>query len=69
MHRYDWSPGALEDGILEASQAQGSQYLPMIWGEGDLTETRLKHLDGIASEAPYLLGFNEPNYATQVLKL
>lgn len=68
MRRYDWSPGSLADGILEASLAQDSQYVPMIWGEGDLAAGRLKDLAGIHDISPYLLGFNEPNYGEQVLK-
>eukprot|EP00752_Nemacystus_decipiens_P008859 g7905.t1 len=62
---YDWSPGALTDGILEASMAQNSEYVPMIWGEDDLAEGRLMNLDHDGSIAPYLLGFNEPNYGGQ----
>lgn len=69
MHRYDWSPGSLADGVFEASLAQGSQYVPMIWGEGDLAEGRLNDLAGIGNRSPYLMGFNEPNYGAQVLRL
>lgn len=64
--RYDWSPGVLHDGILEASLAQGSQYIPMIWGEADLAEERLRDFAWVSDSAPYLLGFNEPNYQGQV---
>ncbi|CAM9852157.1 unnamed protein product [Ectocarpus fasciculatus] len=62
---YDWSPGSLADGILEASLAQGSLYVPMIWGEGDLTEERLRDLTWVGDTSAYLLGFNEPNYGEQ----
>ncbi|CAM9569235.1 unnamed protein product [Ectocarpus sp. 8 AP-2014] len=62
---YDWSPGSLADGILEASLTQGSLYVPMIWGEGDLTEERLRDLAWVGDTSPYLLGFNEPNYGEQ----
>ncbi|CAM9623637.1 unnamed protein product, partial [Scytosiphon promiscuus] len=62
---YDWSPGSLADGIFEASQAQGSLYVPMIWGEGDLAEERLRDLAWVGASSPYLLGFNEPNYGSQ----
>jgi len=64
--RYDWSPGSLADGIHEASLAQNSLYVPMIWGEKDLTEARLRDLDFIGDSSSYLLGFNEPNYGHQV---
>lgn len=67
--RYDWSPAALADGVFEASEAQNSEYLPMIWGEGDLAESRLRNLDTLGHQASYLLGFNEPNYGSQVLQL
>lgn len=66
LYRYDWSPGSLADGIHDASLAQNSLYVPMIWGEGDLTEGRLKDLDWVGGSSPYLLGFNEPNYGHQV---
>lgn len=69
MCRYDWSPGVLGDGILEASLAQDSEYVPMIWGEGDLTDGRLMNLDRVGDKSRYLMGFNEPNYGTQVLQL
>lgn len=67
--RYNWSPGDLGEGILDASLAQGSEYIPMIWGEGDLTEQRLSHLSWVSSSAQFLLGFNEPNYDSQVIGL
>ncbi|CAM9809445.1 unnamed protein product, partial [Ascophyllum nodosum] len=62
---YDWSPGFLEDGILEASFAQGSYYIPMIWGKGDLEEDRLLHISRVGENSSYLLGFNEPNFKYQ----
>lgn len=65
-HRYDWSPGQLRDGIFDASIALGAQYVPMIWGEGDLTEERLRTLASVVSTSPYILGFNEPNFGNQV---
>lgn len=64
--RYDWSPGMLDYGVLKVSMAQGSEYVPMIWGEGDLTEARLRHLSWIGKNSSYLLGFNEPNFGSQV---
>ena len=67
--RYDWSPGALADGVFEASLAQGSEYIPMIWGEADLTEERTRHLAWVGDSAPYLLGFNEPNFKAPQVKL
>lgn len=67
--RYDWSPGALADGVLDASLAQGSEYIPMIWGEADLTEERSRHLAWVGDSAPYLLGFNEPNFKAPQVKL
>ena len=67
--RYDWSPGALADGVFDASLAQGSEYIPMIWGEGALTEERVRHLAWIGDSAPYLLGFNEPNFKAPQAKL
>ncbi|CAM9916438.1 unnamed protein product, partial [Laminaria digitata] len=60
---YDWSPGALADGVFDASNAQGSEYIPMIWSGQDLTEERVRNLAWVGVEAPYLLGFNEPNFA------
>lgn len=51
---------------MEASLTQGSLYVPMIWGEGDLTEERLRDLAWVGDASPYLLGFNEPNYGEQV---
>lgn len=48
------------------SLAQGSEYVPMIWGEGDLTEARLRQLSWVGKNSSYLLGFNEPNYGSQV---
>lgn len=66
MDRYDWSPGNLEDGIFEASLSQGSEYVPMIWGEGDLTQDRLEKLEWVGDSSKFLLGFNEPNYEHQV---
>ncbi|CAM9665667.1 unnamed protein product [Pylaiella littoralis] len=62
---YDWSPGSLADGIFDASLSQGLLYTPMIWGEGDLTEERLRDLSWVGDSSPYLLGFNEPNYGGQ----
>lgn len=38
----------------------------MIWGGGDLTEERLRDLAWVGASSPYLLGFNEPNYGSQV---
>lgn len=38
----------------------------MIWGEGDLVEERLRDLAWVGDSSPYLLGFNEPNYGSQV---
>ena len=64
--RYDWSPGFLEDGILEASFLQESYYVPMIWGKSDLEEGRLLHISRVGENSSYLLGFNEPNYNSQV---
>lgn len=42
-------------------------YIPMIWGEGDLTEERLRELSWVGDSSPYLLGFNEPNFGGQVM--
>lgn len=53
---------------MDASAAQDSEYVPMIWGEGDLAEGRLLNLEQVG-HTPYLMGFNEPNYGTQVLHL
>ena len=66
--RYDWSPGALADGVFDASLAQGLVYIPMIWGEQDLSEERVRHLAWIGDNAPFLLGFNEPNFKSPQVK-
>lgn len=66
--RYDWSPGSSPEGIIDASLDQDSEYIPMIWGEKDLTDERLKDLALAGDNSPpYLLGFNEPNFGQQVV--
>lgn len=37
----------------------------MIWGEKDLDSTRLANLDSL-DQSSYMLGFNEPNFGSQV---
>ena len=37
----------------------------MIWGEKDVDPLRLENLE-VLDQAPYLLGFNEPNFGAQV---
>ena len=38
----------------------------MIWGEGDLEEDRLLTISRTGKNSSYVLGFNEPNYISQV---
>lgn len=45
--------------------ASGCEYVPMIWGEKDMTAERLANLEGMGKSS-YLLGFNEPNFGSQV---
>lgn len=64
--RYDWSPGIVAADMIEESLSHDIEYVPMIWGEGDLADDRLDHLSLVKDESPYLLGFNEPNFVHQV---
>jgi RNA polymerase sigma factor (sigma-70 family) len=51
---YNWGP--TPNGI------SGQGFVPMIWGSGDVTTSTL---DEVEQEGHYLLGFNEPDMASQ----
>jgi hypothetical protein len=54
---YTWGPG--HQGIKGPA---GVQFVPMIWGPGSVTRANLRK---VRREGPYLLGFNEPDNASQ----
>jgi hypothetical protein len=54
---YTWAPG--HQGIKTAA---GAHFVPMIWGPSSVTKGNLKQ---VRREGPYLLGFNEPDNASQ----
>lgn len=62
---YNWSPGIMSAEVAKALATSGLEYVPMIWGEKDLDDTRLANLDAFKG-AEHLLGFNEPNFNVQV---
>lgn len=64
--RYNWAPGILDQGVAVAQATSGCEYIPMIWGEKDLTNQRLANLDVLEGQVSSLLGFNEPNFQAQV---
>lgn len=49
--------------VKAAQAASGCEYIPMIWGNKDMT--RLENLDAM-DQCSSLLGFNEPNFGSQV---
>lgn len=51
--------------MIKAQASSGCEYIPMLWGEKDLTETRLANLNNLG-QSSHLLGFNEPNFGSQV---
>jgi hypothetical protein len=58
---YNWSPGP--DAAVAADYAKlGVEFVPMIWGPGDLAANRVAL---IPKDAKVLLGFNEPNFKSQ----
>lgn len=63
--RYNWSPAIITQEVNVAQTTSGCEYIPMVWGEKDMTDTRLSYLDSLGS-ASHLLGFNEPNFGAQV---
>lgn len=63
--RYNWSPAIIPDDIKTAQALSGCEYVPMIWGEKDMTSARLANLETLGSSS-HLLGFNEPNFGAQV---
>jgi hypothetical protein len=56
---YNWSPAPDDASIAAAYEALGVEFVPMIWGEGDLKPERVAL---IPASARVLLGFNEPNF-------
>ncbi len=58
---YNWSPRP-DEGVASAYQQLGVEFVPMIWGEGDLKAERVAM---IPPGSRYLLGFNEPNFKSQ----
>lgn len=54
---YTWGPG--HQGI---KSPRGVQFVPMIWGADSATKANLRQA---RREGPYLLGFNEPDNASQ----
>jgi hypothetical protein len=54
---YTWATG--HQGI---KSPRGVQFVPMIWGPGSVTTANLRQ---VRREGPYLLGFNEPDNASQ----
>jgi Glycosyl hydrolase catalytic core len=54
---YTWAPG--HQGI---KSPRGAHFVPMIWGPGSVTKSTLRQ---VRREGPYLLGFNEPDNASQ----
>jgi hypothetical protein len=54
---YTWGPD--HQGIVTP---RGARFVPMIWGAGSVTPATLRQ---VAREGPDLLGFNEPDMASQ----
>ena len=65
--RYNWSPAIIPQEVKAAQITSGTEYVPMIWGEKDLTDARLSFLSSLG-QCANLLGFNEPNFGTEVPK-
>lgn len=63
--RYNWSPAIITEEVKVVQVTSGTEYIPMIWGEKDLTDARLGNLDAL-QQSRTLLGFNEPNFGSQV---
>ncbi|CAN0438173.1 unnamed protein product [Ascophyllum nodosum] len=61
---YNWSPAIIPQEVKAAQITSGTEYIPMIWGEKDLTDERLSYLDSLG-QCVNLLGFNEPNFGSQ----
>ncbi|MFT3765926.1 MAG: glycoside hydrolase family protein [Minicystis sp.] len=63
---YNWAHVPDEGVRPDAYKTLGVEYVPMVWGGGDLDDA---HATQIASEIPggagFLLGFNEPNFGAQ----
>lgn len=55
---YDWSPQP-----QSSSQSNGAQFIPMVWGQKDMTAENLQSIKN--SNAPMVLAFNEPDQAGQ----
>ncbi|CAM9758145.1 unnamed protein product [Pylaiella littoralis] len=59
---YNWSPALMSSDVKAAQAASGCEYIPMIWGNKDMT--RLENLDAM-DQCSSLLSFNEPNFGSQ----
>jgi hypothetical protein len=53
---YNWGPSAGDENSV------GKEFIPMIWGRGNLAQTTL---DQLPTSASAILGFNEPNMRKQ----
>jgi hypothetical protein len=55
---YDWNP--------EQSSSHNTEYVPMLWGDGDASDEdaqRYQEFQNLDTTPTYLLGFNEPDCA------
>ncbi|CAM9230570.1 unnamed protein product, partial [Discosporangium mesarthrocarpum] len=62
---YDWSPGVVPSAVANIPQSKDIDYVPMLWGEGDLGDVRLENIKTFQGISSFLLGFNEPNFVHQ----
>ena len=65
ISRYNWSPAIIAEEVKVAQASSGAEYIPMIWGEKDFDSSRLANLKALGKSS-HLLGFNEPNFGSQV---